>query len=419
VKPRRVAITGIGALTPVGHGRTELWKGVLRERSAVRRITHFDPSPYRSQIAAEVDGFDPLDWMDAKKARRLDRYSQFSLACARMALADAGLTIDPGWRDEAAVYVGSALGGLAYAEQQHAAFLDKGLRAVEPMLALSVFAGASSCNVAMELGITGPNMSNTNSCASGAVAIGEAFRLIKYGGARMAIAGGVETPLAPLTFSSFSVIRALSTRNDEPGRASRPFDRERDGFVMGEAAVMLVLEDLQWASARDAHIYGEMLGYGLTSDAYNMIAPLPGGLQSARAMQLALGESKLQPGQIGYLNAHASSTQLGDAAEVMAIRQVFGSDTPCLPISGTKGLHGHALGASGAEEMAITVLALHEGHLPATVNLEQPDADCRDLDLVPRGRDQTIDYAMCNSFGFGGINSSLVVGQTTVGRRTS
>ena len=408
---RRVAITGVGAVTPLGHGRQAFWQGVLRERSAVRRITQFDPSPYRSQIAAEVDGFDPLDWMDAKKARRLDRYSHFSLACARMALDDAGLEIEPAWRDEAAVYVGSALGGLAYAEQQHTRFLEQGLRAVEPMLALSVFAGASSCNVAMELGITGPNMSNTNSCASGAVAIGEAFRLIKHGHARAVIAGGVETPLAPLTFSSFSVIRALSTRNDEPDRASRPFDRDRDGFVMGEAAAMLVLEELEWAQARDARIYGELLGYGLTNDAYNMIAPLPGGEQSARAMRLALAEARVEPSQVDYLNAHASSTPLGDAIELQAIQDVFGPAARRLPISGTKGLHGHALGASGAEEMAITVLALHEGHLPPTVNLEYPDPDC-DLDLIPgRGRDQPLSYAMCNSFGFGGINASLVVGR--------
>jgi 3-oxoacyl-[acyl-carrier-protein] synthase II len=407
---RRVAITGIGAVTPAGHGRQGLWEAVLAERSHVRRITRFDPSPFRSQIAAEVDGFDPFDWMDSKKARRLDRFSQFSLACAQMALRDADLIIDPAWRDEAAVYIGSALGGLAYAEQQHTEFLQRGLGAVEPMLALSVFAGASSCNVAMELGITGPNMSNTNSCASGAVAIGEGFRLIKSGNARMVIAGGVETPLAPLTFSSFSVIRALSTRNDEPERASRPFDRERDGFVMGEAAAMLVLEDLEWAQARGARIYGEMLGYGLTNDAYNMIAPLPGGKQSARAMKLALAEAGVRPDEVEYLNAHASSTQLGDITEAQAIQQVYGPATSRLPVSGTKGLHGHALGASGAEEMAITVLAVSEGYLPGNVNLEQPDPEC-DLNLICHGRKQDVRYAMCNSFGFGGINSSLVVGR--------
>jgi 3-oxoacyl-[acyl-carrier-protein] synthase II len=411
VTARRVAITGIGALTPCGIGREGLWQGVLAERSPVRRITRFDPSPFRSQIAAEVDGFDPLDWMDAKRAKRLDRYSQFSLACARLALADAELTVEPAWSAEAAVYVGSALGGLAFAEEQHTSFLGGGLRAVEPSLALSVFVGASSCNVAMELGITGPNVSNTNSCAAGQVAIGEAFRLVKFGGARVVIAGGVETPLAPLSFSSFSVIRALSTRNDEPARASRPFDRERDGFVMGEAAAMLVLEDLEFARARGARIYAELLGYGLTNDAYNMIAPLPGGGQSARAMQLALTEAGLQPNQIDYLNAHASSTQVGDAAEVDAIRQVFAPNPRTVAISGTKALHGHALGASGAEELAITVLALQAGHLPPTVNLEHPDETC-DLDLiVGMARRQPVAYAMANSFGFGGINSTLVIGQ--------
>jgi 3-oxoacyl-[acyl-carrier-protein] synthase II len=384
---------------------------VLAGRSGVRRVSQFDPSPFRSQIAAEVEGFDPLDWMDRKKVRRLDRYSHFSLACAQLALADANLAVDDSWRADGAVYIGSALGGIAYAEGQHAEFLQRGLRGVEPMLALSVFAGASPCNVAMELGITGPNMSNTNSCAAGAVAIGEAFRLIKYGHARIAIAGGVETPLAPLTFSSFSVIRALSTRNDEPARASRPFDRQRDGFVMGEAAALLVLEEFESARARGARIYCELLGYGLTNDAYNMIAPLPDGYQSARAMSDALREAQLNPRDVGYLNAHASSTQLGDATEVLAIQQVFGPEPTGLVVSGTKGLHGHALGASGAEELAITVLALAEGYLPPTANLEQPDDDFEVELLRGTGLHQQVDYAMSNSFGFGGINSSLVIGR--------
>jgi 3-oxoacyl-[acyl-carrier-protein] synthase II len=254
-------------------------------------------------------------------------------------------------------------------------------------------------------------MSNTNSCAAGAVAIGEAFRLIKYGHARVAIAGGVETPLAPLTFSSFSVIRALSTRNDEPERASRPFDRQRDGFVMAEAAALLVLEELEAARARGARIYCELLGYGLTNDAFNMIAPLPDGQQSARAMSDALREARLSPREIGYLNAHASSTQLGDATEVLAIEQVFGTDATGLVVSGTKGLHGHALGASGAEELAITVLALAEGYLPPTANLEQPDAAFNLELLRGAGLQRRVDYAMSNSFGFGGINSSLVIGR--------
>ena len=411
MKLRRVAITGIGALTPLGQGRAALWEGVRRERSPVRRITRFDPTPFRSQIAAEVDGFDPLAWMDAKRARRLDRFSHFALASARMALEDADLRIDPAWSDEAAVYIGSALGGVAYAEEQHAAFLEHGPRAVEPMLALSVFAGASSCNVAMELGITGPNLSNTNSCAAGAVAIGEAFRLIKYGGARVALAGGVETPLAPLTFSSFSVIRALSTRNDDPEHASRPFDRDRDGFVMGEAAALFVLEDLDWARARGAPVYGEVLGYGVSNDAYHMTAPLPSGHQSARAMKEALREAQLGPEQVGYLNAHASSTPIGDTAELLAIEEAFGAAARSVPISGTKGYHGHALGASGAEELAITALALQQDWLPPTVNLEHPDPDCG-FDLIRGGgRAKAIRYAMSNSFGFGGINSSIVLGK--------
>ncbi|MCC7104569.1 MAG: beta-ketoacyl-ACP synthase II [Chloroflexi bacterium] len=408
---KRVALTGVGALTPIGQGSAGLWAGVLRGASGVGRITQFDAEPFASRIAGEVHGFEPLDWMDRKKARRLDRFSQFALAASRMALDDAGLTLEPGSADDVAVYIGSALGGLAYAEHQHTRFLGGGLRSIDPMLALSVFNGAGSCNVAMELGATGPNVANANSCAAGAVAVGEAFRLIKCGAARAAVAGGVETPLAPLVFSSFSVIRALSKRNEEPCRASRPFDRDRDGFVMAEAAAVVVLEDYESAEARGARIYCEVLGYGLTNDAYHMTAPLPDGSQSARAMQLALREARLAPEDVAFLNAHASSTQLGDSAEVAAIEQVVGSHVSRLAVGGTKGLHAHALGASGAEELAVTALGLYHGYQPPVINLEHPDPGCPLTFVPPGGLDGNVDFAMTNSFGFGGINSSLVLGR--------
>ncbi|MDP9355630.1 MAG: beta-ketoacyl-[acyl-carrier-protein] synthase II, partial [Chloroflexota bacterium] len=304
---RRVAITGIGPITAIGNGSDGLWDGVRRGQSAVRRISRFDPAPFACQVAAEVE-FEPLDFMDPKKAHRLDRFSQLGLACALMALADSGMTPTEAAAAGMGVYTGSALGGVAYAEDQHAVYLKKGLRAVSPLLALSVFGGASSCNIAIELGLTGPTIANANSCASGVIALGEAARLIRDGRATAMLAGGVEAPLAPLTFGSFSLIRVLTTRNDNPATASRPFDAGRDGFVMAEGGAMLVLEDLDHAQARGATIYAELLGYGTTNDAHHMTAPRPDGAEAARAMTDALADAGLPPEAIGYVNAHGSST---------------------------------------------------------------------------------------------------------------
>ncbi len=405
---RRVVVTGIGAVTPIGHGPDGLWLGLRAGRSAVRPITRFDPSPFRSRVAAEIDDFDPRDYMDARVAHRLDRFAQFALATARQAIADAALDLARVDRARVAVYLGSALGGIAFAEEQHTRFLASGIQAVAPTLALAVFGGAAATSIAIELGVSGPVAGNANSCASGAAAIGEAFRLVKYGGADVALAGGAEAPLAPLTFGAFSVIKAMSRRNDDPARASRPFDRGRDGFVMGEGAAALVLETLENALARGRRPYAEILGYGQTNDAYHMTAPLPSGREAARAMTLALEEAALPPGAVGYLNAHATSTPLGDAAEALAIRQAFGPHARALPVSGTKGLYGHALGASGAIEAAITVLALARGWLPPTTNLEDPDPDCCLRHVPPEGLERRIDVALSNAFGFGGINTSLV-----------
>jgi 3-oxoacyl-[acyl-carrier-protein] synthase II len=374
---RRIVITGIGAITPIGSGREGLWAGVRRGESAGRPVTRFDPAPFRSQVAAEIDDFDPLDYMDARKARRLDRFSQLSVAVSRQALADASLYPDVGDGRKVAVYLGSALGG--------------------------------TTNVAIEFGLRGPVMGNANSCASGAMAIGEAFRLLKSGEIEAALAGGVEAPIAPLTFGAFSLIRALSTRNDAPERASRPFDRDRDGFLMAEGAAMFVLEELEHALARGAHPYAEVLGYGVTNDAYHMTAPLPSSEEAARAMTLALAEADLMPDEVEYLNAHATSTPLGDAAEALAIHLAFGEYAERLPVSGTKGLHGHALGASGAIEAAITALSLDRGWLPPTANLEDSDPACK-LAYVPAGgKEMAADVAVTNSFGFGGFNASLVL----------
>lgn len=406
---RRVVITGVGAVTPIGTGAEGLWQGLERRTSAVRTITRFDPTPFRSHIAAEIPDFVPGDHLDAKRAKRLDRFSQLAVSSARLALADAHLdpaTLDP---DRIGTMMGSALGGVSYAESQVANYLRDGVKGLDAALALTVFAGAASCNIAIEFGCTGPNATNAMSCASGTIAVGEAFHAVRDGRADLMLAGGAEAPLAPLTFGAFSNIRAMSTRNDDPGHASRPFDATRDGFVMGEGAAVLVLEERGRALARGAKIYAEVVGHAYTNDAYHMTAPRPDGRQAARAIRLALADGDMAPTDIGYVNAHGSSTPLNDSTETIAIKQVFGDHAYRLAVSGTKGYYGHALGASGAIEAAICALAMSRGWLPPTINLKHPDPSC-DLDCLPgRGRIAAPDGVVSNSFGFGGINASLVL----------
>lgn len=408
---RRVVITGLGLVTPLGSGVEPFWAGLRTCQSVVTRLARFDPTEFRSQVAGEVTDFLAEHWIEPRRARRLDRCSQFSLAAARMALDDAALDLSGEDRDRVGAMMGTALGGVSKAEEQHTVYLREGLRAVDPGLALTVFAGAASCNLAIELGLSGPNITNGMSCASGAIAIGEAFRAIRRGEADVMLAGGAEAPLAPLCFGAFAIIRAMSTRNDDPATASRPFDEGRDGFVMAEGAAVLVMEERSRALARGATIYGEVLGYGITNDAHHMTAPRPDGRQAARAMRLALAEAGLEPGAIGYLNAHGSSTPLNDPTESQAIRQVFGAHADQLAISGTKGYFGHALGASGAIEAAICALAMQRGWLPPTVNLAIPGEGCDLPYLTGSGRKATPDYLMSNSFGFGGINAVLVMGR--------
>jgi 3-oxoacyl-[acyl-carrier-protein] synthase II len=386
-----------------------MWDGVRAERSAVRSLTRFDPSVFRSHNAAQVDDFVPTDHMETKRAKRLDRFGQFSVVAARQALDDARIDLAAEDRDRIGSMMGTALGGVGYAEEQLALFLTQGLRGVEPNLALTVFGGASSCNIAIEFGIRGPNSTNAMSCASGTIAIGEGFRQIRDGYADVMISGGAEAPLAPLCFGAFALIRAMSTRNDDPTSASRPFDRDRDGFVMGEGAAVLILEERARAIARGAQIYAEILGYGLTNDAYHMTAPLPDGSQAARSINLALSDADVTPSDIAYVNAHGSSTPLNDSTETLAIKRVFGDHAYRMAVSSTKGYYGHALGASGAIEAAICSLALRNRWIPPTVNLQTPDAAC-DLDYVPAtGRPADLDVILSNSFGFGGINAALVM----------
>ena len=411
--PRRVVITGIGAVTPIGIGVEGLWTGLQRGASAVRSITRFDPEPFRTRIAAQVDDFHASDHIEERKARRIDRFGQFTVAASRMALEDAELDLAKEDRERAGVMMGTALGGVGMAESQHARYVEGGIRAVDPALALMVFAGAASCNVAIEFGVSGPNSTNGMSCASGTIAIGDGFRAIRRGDADIMLAGGAEAPLAPLSFGAFALIRAMSTRNDDPGTASRPFDAQRDGFVMGEGAAVLVLEERGRALARGARIYAELCGYGTTNDAHHMTAPRPDGAQAARAMRQALSEAGVDAGGIGYVNAHGSSTPLNDSTETGAIKQVFGEHAGRLAISGTKGYYGHALGASGAIEAAICALASHRAWLPPTINLQVPDPAC-DLDyLAAGGRAATPEFLMSNSFGFGGINAALVLRRAT------
>jgi 3-oxoacyl-[acyl-carrier-protein] synthase II len=412
--PYRVAVTGLGPITAAGTGRDPFWEGLRSCRSPIRRVTRFDPGPWRSHLAAEVDDFDPADYMDGRQARRLDRFMHFAIGATRLALADAG--VDPGDPDPdgVAVQFGSALGGIAYAEEQVGNLLSRGIRSVDPRVALTTFCGASSCGVAIEFGFTGPNSTNAMSCASSTIAIGEAFRLIRDGSSDMAIAGGAEAPLAPLSFGAFSLIRAMSTRNDDPERACRPFDRGRDGFVMGEGGCALVLERWSHATARGARIYGEIAGYGTTNDAHHMTAPRPDGQQAVRAMRLALRSAGVRPEEVDYVSPHGSSTPLNDATESAAIKTVLGDQAYRAVVSATKPYHAHALGASGAMEVAAACLALERGWIPPTLNFDDGGDEC-DLDYVPgNGREQKARICLSNSFGFGGINASLVLRRTEV-----
>jgi 3-oxoacyl-[acyl-carrier-protein] synthase II len=406
---RRVVVTGIGAITPIGHTREGLWRGLQAERSAVGPVTRFDPSIFRSHNAAEVNDFVAADHLEVRRAKRLDRFGQFSVVAAQMAIEDAHLDLAREDRERVGAMMGTALGGVGYAEEQLARFLTDGLRAVDATLALAVFGGASSCNIAIDFGVHGPNSTNAMSCASGTIAIGDAFRQIRDGYADVMICGGAEAPLAPLCFGAFALIRAMSTRNDDPATASRPFDKGRDGFVMGEAAAVLVLEERDRALARGAPVYAEVLGFGVTNDAHHMTAPRPDAVQAARAMQLALDDAHVGAGEIDYVNAHGSSTPLNDPTETLAIKRILGDRAHRVPVSGTKGYYGHALGASGAIEAAICALALQRCWLPPTVNLRQADEAC-DLDFIPEaGRSTAVEHVITNSFGFGGINAALVM----------
>jgi 3-oxoacyl-[acyl-carrier-protein] synthase II len=404
---RQVVVTGIGPVTPVGTGLEDFWAGLTEGRSGAGPLHGFDTSALPTKIGAQIRDFDVERFLEARKARRLDRFSQLAFAAAKLALEHASL--DPSEVDPARVgiVIGSGIGGIALYEAEHRKMLEKGPRAVSPALIAMMIPNAAGGALAIELGFTGPNDCTVTACASSGHAIARAVDFIRNGSADIVLAGGAESCISPMTVASFCQSRALSTRNDDPQRASRPFDKDRDGFVFGEGATVLVLEAREVAEGRGARAHAQVLGYGLSSDAYHIVQPHPDGLGAAAAMHAALANAGVAAAEIGYVNAHGTSTTLGDIAEVKAIHKVFGSNPP--PTSSTKSMTGHMLGAAGASEAAAVILALTEGILPPTINYETPDPEC-DIDVVPNeARRQAVEVGMSNSFGFGGQNSSIVL----------
>jgi 3-oxoacyl-[acyl-carrier-protein] synthase II len=404
---RRVVVTGLGALTPIGNTADEFWAGLLEGRSGIGPITRFDTTGYPTRIAGEVKGFDELKYVDKKDARRLDPYLKYAVACSVMAVEDSGL--DTGRVDGTrfGVLIGSGIGGITTLLDGQDTLRDKGPDRVSPFIIPMLIVNMAAGLVSMRFGAKGPNSSVVTACATGNHALGDATRIIQRGDADVMIAGGAEAIIVPLTIAGFSSMKAMSTRNDEPEKASRPFDAGRDGFVCGEGGGIVILESLEHAQRRDARIYGEIIGYAATADAHHMTAPDPEGDGAARAMQGALRDAGLQGPEVAYINAHGTSTPYNDKFETLAIKRVFGDHARRLAISSTKSMTGHLLGAAGGVEAIATVLALHHGVLPPTINYETPDPDC-DLDYIPnQARKQDVDVALSNAFGFGGTNATI------------
>ena len=404
---RRVVVTGLGTLSPVGNTVDEFWSALLQGRSGLGQITKFDTTGYPTRIAGEVRNFDPLNFVDKKEARRLDPYLQYAIASSALAVQDAA--IDTGKVDGTrfGVLIGSGIGGITTLLESHRNLLEKGPDRVSPFFIPMLIANMASGLVSMRFGAKGPNSAVVTACATGNHAIGDSFKIIQRNDADVMIAGGSEAIIVPLTIAGFCSMKAMSTRNDEPTKAMRPFDATRDGFVAGEGAGILVLESLEHALARDARIYAEIVGYGMTGDAHHMTAPDPEGDGAARAMAAAVRDAGLDVGAVGYITAHGTSTQYNDKFETIAIKRVFGEHARRLAVSSTKSMTGHLLGAAGGVEAIATVMALHHGILPPTINYETPDPDC-DLDYVPnQARKQDVEVALSNAFGFGGTNATL------------
>ncbi|MFZ3062160.1 MAG: beta-ketoacyl-ACP synthase II [Actinomycetota bacterium] len=405
---RRVVVTGLGVVSPIGAGKEAFWKSLIAGISGVSTISFFDASAYPTQIAAEVKDFNPTDFIEPKESRRMDRFSQFAVVAAGMALKDAGLSkesIDP---DRAGVVIGSGIGGLATLEEQHKLLLNQGPRRVSPFLIPMMICNMAAGHVSIFYGLKGPNTCVVTACASGTHSIGDAFELIRRGSADVCVAGGAEAAITPLSLAGFAAMKALSSRNSEPAKASRPFDSTRDGFVIGEGAGIVILEDLDSALARGAHIYAEVLGYGMSADAFHITAPNKEGDGAVRAMKGALADADLAPETVDYINAHGTSTLYNDRIESLAIKKVFGQHAYRMAVSSTKSMTGHLLGAAGGLEAVASVLAIDRGSIPPTINYEYPDPDC-DLNYTPNKTvEREINTVMSNSFGFGGQNAVLL-----------
>ena len=405
---RRVVVTGLGLVSPLGIGVDKSWSGLLQGRSGVRSITQFDASSFATKIAGEVDGFNPEDYIEPKEVKKMDRFIHFGVAASTMAMEDSGLKIDEQNAPRVGVYVGSGMGGLPAIEHYHKVLLEKGPRRITPFFIPMLIINLAAGQISIRFGAKGPNSAPATACATGSHAIGDAFKVIQRGDADAMIAGGTESCITSMGIGGFNAMKALSTRNDEPERASRPFDRDRDGFIMGEGSGILIIEELGHALARKAKIYAEIAGYGLTGDAYHITSPAPGGEGAARCMTMALKDAGMDPWEVDYINAHGTSTKYGDELETMAIKTVFKEHAYKVAISSTKSMTGHLLGAAGGVEAVICALSIRDGIMPPTINLDNPDPEC-DLDYVPhKARKADIGAALSNSFGFGGTNACLL-----------
>ncbi|MHB0969324.1 MAG: beta-ketoacyl-ACP synthase II [Thermoanaerobaculia bacterium] len=409
MEKRRVVITGIGMVSPLGNSAAQTWSALLAGRSGIGPITHFDTSDFPAKIAGEVREFDPEQWIEKKEVKKSDSFIHYAVAASQMAVDDASIKIDERNADRVGVVIGSGIGGLPLIEEMHKKLLDRGPSRISPFFIPGLIVNLAAGQVSIRFGARGPNSAPCTACATGAHAIGDSVEIIRRDDADVMICGGAEAVITPLAVGGFSAMRALSTRNDEPQRASRPWDLDRDGFVMAEGAGIVVIEELGHALARNARIYCEITGYGMSGDAHHITSPAEDGGGMARVMERALKNAGLQPQQIDYINAHGTSTPVGDRAETLAVKRVFGDHATKVAISSTKSMTGHLLGAAGGLEAAITALSIHAGKVAPTINYDKPDPDC-DLDYVPNTmREMTIRHAMSNSFGFGGTNATLVM----------
>ncbi|HEY1339411.1 MAG TPA: beta-ketoacyl-ACP synthase II [Bryobacteraceae bacterium] len=405
---RRVVVTGVGLLSPLGIGTETSWEAIRAGRSGIGPITQFDASAFACRIAGEVKGFDPANYIEKKEIKKMARFIQFAVAAAECALAGSGLKVTPETEEMVGVYIGSGIGGFEVIEREHQTLLEQGPRRISPFFIPATIINLASGYVSIRSGAKGPNSATATACTTSAHSIGDSFRIIERGDADAMICGGAEACITPMGIGGFAAMRALSTRNDEPLRASRPWDRDRDGFVVGEGAGILVLEELEFARRRGARIIAEIVGYGMSADAFHVTAPPDNGEGAFRVMRNAVRDAGIQPAQVDYINAHGTSTEVGDRAETQAIKRAFGDHAAKVAVSSTKSMTGHLLGGAGGLEAGITVLAIRDQIAPPTINLDNPDPVC-DLDYVPnQARPMHIDYALSNSFGFGGTNGSLI-----------